>query len=328
MMMQSRRLSAALAAFACMLLVGANECAAQAFPSRPIRFVVPWQGGGAPDVLARVVGKRVGESLGQPVVVENRPGAGGIVAAESVARSPADGHSVFVASVPHLAINPHIFANLPYDPLKDFAPISTGATTQQFLAVNASLPVRTIQEFFAYAKAHPGLFYGTAGAGSQQHLAMELLKQRAEINMVHVPYKGGNQLTMALLAGEVQVILNSLPPLAQHVKAGKVYLLAVAEAKRYSRMPELPTIAEAGLPGYNISTEIGFVAPAGTPRPVIDRLNGEIVKALRTPEIAQHLIAVGMEPMGSTPEQYAESIRANYEMYRKIAKMSGVRVNE
>lgn len=323
--MKAKQLTMAIAALAWALLATATDCAAQNFPTKPIRFIVPFAGGGSPDVLARVVGKQVGEALGQPVLVENKPGASGIIAAETVAKAPADGYTVFVSSVPHLAINPHMFPKLPYDPLKDFAPISIGVSTQLFLVVNSSLPVRSIEEFITYAKAHPGLTYGTPGTGSQHHLAMELFKQGAKIDLVHVPYKGVSQATTALLANEVTVILTSYPTIASHVKAGKLRLLAIAEGKRYARMPEVPTIAEAGLPGYRISTEIGFVAPSGTPKPVIEKLNSEIVKALKTPEIAQRLITLGMEPVGSTPEQYTESIRANYELYGRLVKISGAR---
>jgi len=323
--MKAKQLTMAIAALAWALLATATDCAAQNFPTKPIRFIVPFAGGGSPDVLARVVGKQVGEALGQPVLVENKPGASGIIAAETVAKAPPDGYTIFVSSVPHLAINPHMFPKLPYDPLKDFAPISIGVSTQLFLVVNSSLPVRSIEEFITYAKAHPGLTYGTPGTGSQHHLAMELFKQGAKIDLVHVPYKGVSQATTALLANEVTVILTSYPTIASHVKAGKLRLLAIAEGKRYARMPEVPTIAEAGLPGYRISTEIGFVAPSGTPKPVIEKLNSEIVKALKTPEIAQRLITLGMEPVGSTPEQYTESIRANYELYGKLVKISGAR---
>ena len=237
--MTVKRRTTILAALAWTLLVVAMDCGAQNFPTKPIRFIVPFAGGGSPDVLARVVGKKVGESLGQPVLVENRPGASGIIAADLVAKAPADGYTVFVSSVPHLAINPHMFPKLPYDPLKDFAPISIGVTTQLFLVINASLPVRSITEFLDYAKAHPGLTYGTPGTGSQHHLAMELFKQQAGINLVHVPYKGVAQATLALLAGEINVVLTSFPPVAPHVKTGRLRLLAIAEGKRYSRMPEL-----------------------------------------------------------------------------------------
>lgn len=326
--MKAKQLTMVIAALAWALFAVTTDCAAQNFPTKPIRFIVPFAGGGSPDVLARVVGKKVGESLGQPVLVENKPGASGIIAAETVAKAAPDGHTVFVSSVPHLAINPHMFRKLPYDPLKDFAPIAIGVSTQLFLVVNASLPANSIQEFLAYAKSHPGLTYGTPGTGSQHHLAMELFKQQAGVNLVHVPYKGVAQSTMALLAGEINVILTSYPTIGQHVKAGKLRPLAIAEGQRYRRMPELPTIAEAGLPGYRISTEIGFVAPAGTPKPVIEKLNGEIVKALKTPEIAQQLITLGMEPIGSTPEQYSESIRANHELYGKLVKLSGAQATD
>ena len=326
--MPVKRFALLFAAFALTLFGAVTDCAAQNFPNRPIRFIVPFAGGGSPDVLARVVGKRVGDALGQPVVVENKPGASGIIAAETVAKAAPDGHTIFVSSVPHLAINPHMFAKLPYDPLKDFAPVAIGVNTQLLLVVNASFPAKTIFEFISYAKTHPGLTYGTPGSGSQHHLAMELFKRQAGIDLVHVPYKGVSQSTTALLADEITCILTSYPTVAPHVKAGKLRLLATAEGKRYVRMPELPTIAEAGLPGYRISTEIGFVAPAGTPRPIIDKLNAEIVKALKIPEVAQQLNVLGMDIVASTPEQYTESIRANYELYGRIAKISGAQITD
>lgn len=327
-MTMKRLTTTVLAALAWALFFLATDSAAQSFPAKPIRFIVPFAGGGSPDVLARVVGKKVSESLGQPVLVENRPGASGIIAADLVAKAPPDGYTVFVSSIPHLAINPHMFPKLPYNPLKDFAPISIGVTTQLLLVVNASLPVRSIQEFLVYARANPGQTYGTPGTASQHHLAMELFKQQAGLNLVHVPYKGVAQATVALLANEITVVLTSYPTVQPHVKAGRLRLLATAEGKRYSLMPDLPTIAEAGLPGYEINTEIGFVAPAGTPRPVIDKLNSEIVKALKAPEITQQLTVLGMDIVGSTPEQYSESIRANYEKYGKMVKISGARADD
>jgi tripartite-type tricarboxylate transporter receptor subunit TctC len=309
------------------LLALASQCAAQGFPSRPIRFVVPFGTGGSPDVIARVIGKKLGENLGQQVVVDNRPGASGIIAAELVARAAPDGHTLFVCSIHHLAINPALFAKLPYDPIRDFAPVTLAVTTPLFLTASAALPVGSVMELVGYAKSNPGLPFGSSGNGSQHHLGMELFKLMTGVDMTHIPYKGVAQSVPAILSGDIALMLVALPSVLPHVKTGKVRLLAVAEAKRSPLMPDVPTIAEAGVPGYEISPEIGFVAPSGTPKDVIAKLNREIVKVLTTPEIVQQLVPLGIEPVGSTPEHYAETIRRNREKYGKLVKLSGARVD-
>jgi tripartite-type tricarboxylate transporter receptor subunit TctC len=305
----------------------ASQCAAQGFPSRPIRFVVPFGTGGSPDVVARVIGKKLGENLGQQVVVDNRPGASGIIAAELVAKAAPDGHTLFVCSIHHLAINPALFAKLPYDPIRDFAPVTLAVTTPLFLTASAALPVGSVMELVGYAKSNPGLPFGSSGNGSQHHLGMELFKLMTGVDMTHIPYKGVAQSVPAILSGDIALMLVALPSVLPHVKTGKVRLLAVAEAKRSPLMPDVPTIAEAGVPGYEISPEIGFVAPSGTPKDVIAKLNREIVKVLTTPEIVQQLVPLGIEPVGSTPEHYAETIRRNREKYGKLVKLSGARVD-
>jgi tripartite-type tricarboxylate transporter receptor subunit TctC len=305
----------------------AMQCAAQDFPSRPIRFVVPYGTGASPDVLARTIGQKIDESVGQRVIVENRAGASGILAAEIVAKAPPDGYTLLVASVPHLAINPALYAKLPYNPLKDFAPVTLAVTTPLFLTVRTSLPVRSVKELIAYAKAHPGLPYGSASNGSQHHLGMELLKVMAGVEMTHIPYKGAEQSVPAILAGDTSLMLVGLPSVQRHVQAGKLHIIAVADAERSPLMPDVPTIAESGFPGYKISPEIGFVAPAGTPKEVIGKLNREIVKALKIPELARQFVSMGINPVGSTPEQYAETLRPNMELYAKLVRISGAKVD-
>jgi len=305
----------------------ATQGFAQTFPTRPIHFVVPFSTGGAPDVVARVVGNKLGESIGWRVVVDNRPGAGGIIAAESVAKAPADGYTLFVSTINHLAINPSLYQKLPYDPLKDFVPVTLAVTTPLFLVVNAATPVRSVKELIDYAKANPGLPYGSSGNGSQHHLGMELFKLMTGVHMTHIPYKGVATSVPAILAGDIAVMLVALPSVLPHIKTGKLRVIAVAEARRSPVMPDVPTIAEAALPGYEISPEIGFVAPAGTSKDITDKLNQEIVKVLKMPEIAQHLVPLGIEPVGSTAAKYAESIHVNLEKYAKLVKISGARVD-
>lgn len=300
---------------------------AQDFPSKPIRFVIPYPSGASPDVMARVIGKKVDESLGQRMLVENRAGASGILAAELVAKAPPDGYTLLVASIAHLAINPALYPKLPYNPLKDFAPITLAVTTPFFLTVSAVLPVSSVKELIAYAKAHPGLPYGSASNGSQHHLGMELLKSMAGVDMTHIPFKGAEQSVPAILSGNIMLMLVGLPSVQRHVKSGKLRIIAVADAERSPLMPEVPTIAESGFSGYKISAEIGFLAPVGTPKDVIAKLNREIVQALKIPDIAQQLSSMGIDPVGSTPEQYAATLQPNLDHYAHLVKISGAKVD-
>jgi tripartite-type tricarboxylate transporter receptor subunit TctC len=308
-------------------VVSAGECAAQSFPSRPIRFVVPYGAGGGPDVIARVIGHQLGENVGQQVVVDNRPGAGGLIAAELAMKAPSDGYTLFIADTGHVAINPALYKKLPYDPQKDFTPVTLAVSTPLFMAVNPRLPVETVKQFIDYAKTNPGVPYGSSGNGSSHHLGMELLRSLTGVRLSHVPYKGVAQSVPAVIAGDVSIIIAALPSLAPHVKSGKVRLIAVGTPKRTPTQPNVPTVAESGVPGYEIDADIGFLAPAGTAREVVARLHSEIVKVLHTPAITQRLAGLGIDAVGSSPEEYAEAIRAKTQKYAKLVRESGAQVD-
>jgi tripartite-type tricarboxylate transporter receptor subunit TctC len=300
---------------------------ARAFPDKPIRLVVPQPPGGVPDTIARVMGNMLGKHLAWNAVVDNRPGAAGILAAELVAKAPPDGHTLFIADYGALAINVSLYPKLPYDPVKDFAPVTLAASGGLFLVAGAALPIHSVNELIAYAKANPGLPFGSAGNGTLHHLGLEQLKLLAGVTFTHVPYKGAAQVVPALLSGDIGAMLVALPSVLPHVRSGKVRLLAVSEAKRSLVMPDVPTIAEAGVPGYEIASGIGVVAPAGTPNAVIHKLNAEMVRMLQTRELAEQLVPRGINPVGSTPEEYAEKIRYKIVKYGKLLKASGARVD-
>jgi len=298
-----------------------------AFPDAPIRFVVPQPPGGVPDSVARVLGHGLAAQLGWNVMVDNRPGAAGIIAAVLVAKAPPDGTTLFIADYGALAINPSLYAKLPYDPLKDFAPVTLAATGALFLVTSETLPVHSVKELISYAKAKPGLPFGSAGNGTLHHLGMELFKLLTGVEVTHIPYKGAAQTVQAMLSGDIAVALVALPSVLPHVKAGKLRLLAVSEGKRPSFMPDVPTIAEAGVPGYEITSGMGVVAPAGTPPDIIAKLNREMVKVLKMPGIGKQFFSLGIDPVGNSPEQYAETIRANAEKYSRLVKLSGARID-
>jgi tripartite-type tricarboxylate transporter receptor subunit TctC len=261
-------------------------------------------------------------------VVENRGGAGGISGTEAVAKSAPDGYTLLVADVGQVAINPHIYAKLPYDPVKDLAAVSLLGTTTLFLVAHPSVPANTFQELVALVKAQPGkLNYGSSGTGSIMHIAIEVLKAALGIDLVHVPYKGTAQAVPALLGGQVALLYSALPSIESHVKAGRVRLLAVSTARRSPEAPEVPTVAEMGVPGYDFTPEIGVLAPAGTPPAVVQRLSAEIARATRQPEVVQRFAQLGIEAVGSTPAAYAAIIRASQEKYAKAVKISGARAD-
>ena len=304
-------------------------CAAHAqYPARPIKIVVPYAAGGLPDTMTRAVTPKLGEALGQAVVVENMGGAGGISGVTEVARSSADGYTLLVADVGQIAINPHLFSKLPYAPLKDLAPVSLIGTSPLYLVAHPSVPANSLQQLVAYAKAHPGkLNYGSSGIGSIHHLATEALKAGFGIDIVHVPYKGTGQSVPALLGGQVALLYSALPSIAGHLKDGKVKILAISSAKRSAQTPEVPTVAESGIPGYDYVAEIGMLAPAGTPREIIQRLAGEIAKVVKQPDVVQRFTTLGIDPVGSTPEAYASINKADYEKYAKIVKATGAKID-
>ncbi|HKC53861.1 MAG TPA: tripartite tricarboxylate transporter substrate binding protein [Burkholderiales bacterium] len=309
--------------------LAAGEAAAQSgpWPSRPIRFVVPLPPGGSPDYLSRLFAERLQPVLGQPLVVENKPGAGGNIAREFVARQPADGYTILMSESSHV-MAAGIGAKLPYDPIKDFEPISLAATIPFGLTVNSAMPVHSLKEFIAHAKASPRpLTYGTAGIGSPHHFAVELLRSMTGINVVHVPYKGSAGIIPALLSGEIDFTIAAVNSLLPHFKSGKLRPIAMAGSSRTAILPEVPTIAEAGpLPGYTVDVWLGVMAPAGTPRAIIDRLNGEINRVVRDPQIVkERLNTVGLEAVGTTPEQLLEAMKGDLVKYTKVAREAQIK---
>jgi tripartite-type tricarboxylate transporter receptor subunit TctC len=317
----------ASAAVAALLSIAAAS--AQQYPVRPVRVVVPYAAGGLPDTMARIASPRLVESLGQQFVVDNRAGAGGIAGCEVVARATPDGYTLLVADVGQTAINPAVYSKLPYDTLRDFAPVSIMGTSAQFLVAHSSVPAGTLTELIALARSKPGqLRYGSGGVGSVHHLSMEALKTPLALDIVHVPYKGTGQAVPALIGGEVALLFSALPSIAPHIKAGRLKLLAVNTIKRSPQAPEIPTIAEVtGIRDYDYPPEIGVLAPAKTPKPVIDRLAKAIAQAMRHPETVSRYTALGIEPVGNTPEQYAAKIRVDIVKYAKAVKAAGVKVD-
>jgi tripartite-type tricarboxylate transporter receptor subunit TctC len=304
-------------AFACLC----SATIAQTYPAKPVRFIVAFPAGGGNDVLARLVAQKLSSAYGQQFIVDNRTGAGGTIGAELAARSTADGYTLFLAAVATHAINPNLQRNLPYDPVRDFDPVCLMASAALVLAVHPSLPVRSVPQLVALAKARPGAInYASSGNGSSAQLAAELFKSMTRTNLQHVPYKGIAQGLNDLLGGHVQVIFNTAAALLPHVKSGRLRALAVTTAKRVPALPDLPTIAESGVPGYQTGSWWGIVVPAGTPRPIIDSLNREIINALRGPEISARLNAEAVLPIGSTPEEFAAHIRDELARLGKVIR--------
>ena len=301
---------------------------AQAYPSKPIRFIVPYPPGGPLDTVARLLGQKVAESVKQPVIVENKPGAGGNIGADAVAKSTPDGYTLLMGAVATHAINPTLYASMPYDALRDFQPVTQLASTPNVLIVNPSIPAANVREFIAHAKANPGkLNFGSGSTGSAGHLAGELFKAMAGVEMTHVPYKGAAPAMQDLIAGRVQLMFDNFASASAQVKAGKVRAIAVTTAKRSALAPELPTIAETGLAGFDINTWFGLFVPAGTPREIVERLHGEFTRALALADIREKLVALGAEPVGSRPEEFATYIRAEADKYARVIKASGARAD-
>ena len=302
--------------------------AEQAYPSKPIRLVVPFPAGGSLDVVARAIGQKLTEAWGQPVVIDNRPGAGGNIGADLVAKSAPDGYTILEGALSTHAVNVSLYNKMPYDPIKDFAPITLVAVTPNVLVLNASYPVNSVPELLAYARANPGkLSFGSGSNGSAGHLAGELFKTEAGVDMVHIPYKGGAPALQALLAGDTQLMFDNLANAAAQIKAGKLKALAVTTAKRSSLMPELPTLSETGLPGFDIYTWWGFMAPAGTPKEIIAKWNAEVTRILNSPEMKAFFAQQGAEPAPDSPEQFAALIRSEISKYARIVKQSGAKVD-
>ena len=296
------------------------------YPTKPVRVIVPFPPGGPADALARIVGDKLGQSFGQPFVIENKPGAGGNIGMEQGAKAAADGYTLTLAPVGNLTIAPALYSKLPYDPAKDFAPITVIAAVPNILITASTVPAKTLRELITLAKARPGsLNFASPGNGSGAHLAGELFKQMAGIDIVHVPFNGVGPAMNALLAGDVQLFFAQSSTALPHINAGKVIALGVASKKRIAAAPGLPTLDEAGLPDFEVTSWYALVAPAGTPAPIIDKLHSEIVKALGTPDVREKLTTLGAEAVGNSPSEFASMQKAEAARWAKLAKDANLR---
>lgn len=318
---------AAVALFAFAGCVGAQAPASPAWPAKSVRIVVPFPAGGALDILTRTVGQKLGELWGQPVVVDNRPGGGTLIGTQVVARAPADGYTLLMMAT-SFVINPSLRANLPYDTDKDFTPVTQIASTPNVLVVGASLPATNLAQLLALARAKPGeLAFASIGAGTPQHLAGEQLKQAAKVDLIHVPYQGNAQITNAILGGQVAMTIVNLASAQPYLDSGQMRLIAVATARRVEGHENVPTMAEAGLPGFDSTSWFGMVAPAGTPQPVIAKLHADIVRTLQMPDVRAKLKAQALAPVGDTPEQFGAFMRAERETYARVIRAGNIRAD-
>jgi tripartite-type tricarboxylate transporter receptor subunit TctC len=311
---------------ACALLSGSAQ-AQDVYPSKPLRLILPFPPGGGTDILGRLLAERLAANLGQPVVTENRGGAGGNVGAEAAARAAPDGYSLVLVA-PSLAISPTLYSKLNYDPVKDFAPIALVASVPNVMITHPSVPANNLQEFIALARSKPGgMNFGSGGSGTSNHLAGELLNLTAGIKLVHVPYKGVNLAMNGVLAGEVHLAFIGIPVPAPHIKAGRLRALAVLARERSPILPDVPTAEEAGLGNFDVTTWYGILAPAGTPRPVINRLNAELVKIMRNPEVTERLALMATDPLTSTPEEFGAYLQAEIAKWGDVVRKAGLRAD-
>jgi len=310
------------------LILVTSVAFAQAWPNRPVRILVGFPAGQATDVLARMAAQRLSDATGQQFFVENRPGASGNIAFEMAARSAPDGYTLLMGSSGTAAINPALYSKLPYDMNKDFAPVIMMANVPQVLIVNPNFPPRTVKELIDYAKARPGkIDYASGGSGLTNHLIMEMFKSATDLRLVHIPYKGGPPALTDLIAGQVQLMFETTVGALPHVRSGKVRALAVSTAKRSAAAPELPTVAESGVPGFDATAWIAMFAPAGTPREIVARLNAEINKGLATQEMRDRLIGLGADPVGGTPEEFGATLKGELAKWAKVVKESGAKID-
>ncbi len=319
-----------------LLLAAAPIAMAQAYPSKMIHFIVPYPPGGPLDAIARLLAEKMREGLGQQIIVENKPGAGGNLGADFVAKSAPDGYTIVMGAVATHAINPTLFAKMPYDPVRDFAPVSLVASVPNVLVINPEVAARhgvsTLGDLVKYTKAHPGqLNYASGGNGSAGHLAGELFKSMARVSMLHIPYAGAAPAQLGLLAGQTDLMFDNLASASQNIRAGKLKALAVTTAKRAEGLPELPTVAEAGkdygLAGFDINTWFGVLVPARTPAPVVEKLNAEIRRALQSSDVRERMMKLGAEPSPTTPEQFGALIQSELKKYAAVVKASGAKVD-
>jgi tripartite-type tricarboxylate transporter receptor subunit TctC len=325
-----------IAAAVCVAAAFAGQAGAQTtstssghgYPSKPIRVMVPYATGGATDLIARLVGQKWSERLGQPVLVDNRTGAGGVIGADAAAKAPADGYTVLLAVPAEMVILPHL-QKMPYRVDRDFAPVSLAAVTPLIFVVHPALPVKTVKDVISLAKSRPGqLTYASAGTGGVQHLAGELLKITAKIDLLHVPYKGAGPVMPDLLGGHVPMFFSGMPPAMPHVRAGKLRAIAVTTAKRSPAVPDVPTMQESGIPGFDISNWFAYFVPAGTPADVIAKLNAEANRALRLPDVKEKLASVGAEVVGTSPQELEKFVQSESAKFAKLIKASGAKATD
>jgi len=309
------------------LLSIAAFAAAQNYPVKPVRVVIPWPPGGANDIAGRIVMQKVAEAMGQQFPIDNRGGAGGTIGSDLVAKAAPDGYTLMAHSTTHVG-NAHLYKKLPYDTLGDFAPVGLLTVQSAVLTIHSSLPAKTVRDFVGLARARPGeILYSTAGNGSIPHLGMALLASMSKTQLTHVPYKGGAQQVIALVAGESQASIATVASVVQHIRAGRLRALGLSAVRRSSALPDVPTIAEAGVPGYDMSPWIAVFAPVSTPRAIIERLNVEINRALKLADVAQNLSTQGLDPWPSTPEEFGARLKADYEKYGLLIKLTGAKVD-
>ena len=315
-------------AMVALLATPVGAAVAQSYPTKPIKLVAPSAPGDAPDVIARMVADKLSVVLGQQVIVDNRPGAGGVVGSEFVAKAPPDGYTLIMGNAGSHGINAAVYSKLPYDIQRDFAPVSQVAVAPNIFVVNPDIPAKTIQEFIAYAKTKPGqLGYASGGNGSSSHMSMELFKSMTGVDLIHVPYKGSSPALTDVVSGQDAVMSVNMPPAVPLVKAGKLRALAVTTRTRSPLMPEIPTVAESGLAGYETVAWFGVLAPAGTPRDIVNRLSAEIANIARSPEMRERLASLGAEPVGSTPEEFAAIIARDIAKWTALAKSVGIKID-
>ena len=299
----------------------------QSYPNRPLKMILPFPAGGPTDIVARALGQGLGEALGQNVVIDNRPGGGGLIGATLAAKSAADGHTLFLGGITTFAIAPSVHKNLPYDPLKDFLPVTQATRQPILLMVHPALPVKSVREFIALAKARPGeLNYASSGPGGSGHMAGELFRLVTGVNIVHIPYKGAPPALNELIAGQVQVLFGTILITAPHVRAGRVRAIAITGPQRTNALPEVMTFAEAGIAGYDASSWNGIAVPAGTPHAIVDRLNTELTRILRTPLVRERLAQDGAVPVPSTPEEFSALIKLEMAKWAQVVKAANIRI--
>jgi len=311
----------------CLATLCAGQALAQAYPSKPLRLVVPFPPGGPTDILGRAIGAKLGELLGQTVIIDNRGGAGGGIGADNIAKSAPDGYSLLLGTTGTHTINPNLYSKLPYDPIKDFAPISLVVKYLNILVVNPNVPVKSVADLIALAKQKPGqITFGSAGNGSSNHLTAEMLATMAGVKMQHIPYKGSGPALTDVIAGQINFMFDQYSTVAPNIKAGKLRAIGIATKQRHHLLPDVPTIAET-IPGFEVDPWYAMFAPAGTPRAIVDRLNTELVKVMNSAEIRERMAALGWDPVTNTPEQLGAQIKSELAIWADVVKKSGARID-